>query len=384
MPEQKSPLSVMIIAVIVVLLAGGLFVAAAPADDPGPDDPGPDHPDVDLVESGELSIHFLELGNKYTGDCVYIKYGDIDIIIDAGSETNSAKTIIEYINGFTEDGIIEYVIATHAHKDHIAGFYAAADNKNIGVLDAFEIKTIIDYPLANGNTVSKRSYEAARDKLVAEKGTAHYTALECYNESKDGAQRRYQLDPEDPGIYLEILYNYYYDHTYSSNENNYSVCLMIVNGDDKYLFTGDLESGGENRLAGYYGSDLGHCVLWKGGHHGSQTSGSASLMSVITPDYIIICTCVGSSEYGALPQNEFPAQSFIDRIAPYTVAVYATTLMNDYKTGDHEPLNGTIVFSVIDGNVTLTFSNNGTLLKDTDWFKANRITPEKWKTAGAG
>ena len=30
-------------------------------------------------EEGELSVHFLELGNKYTGDCTYIKYGDVDI-----------------------------------------------------------------------------------------------------------------------------------------------------------------------------------------------------------------------------------------------------------------------------------------------------------------
>ena len=33
-----------------------------------------------LVE-GELQIHFLELGNKYTGDCTYIKAGETETVI---------------------------------------------------------------------------------------------------------------------------------------------------------------------------------------------------------------------------------------------------------------------------------------------------------------
>ncbi|MCL2879961.1 MAG: hypothetical protein FWF29_06940, partial [Treponema sp.] len=43
--------------------------------------------------SGDLSIHFLELGNKYTGDSIYINYGNIDIVIDAGSRQSSAAAI---------------------------------------------------------------------------------------------------------------------------------------------------------------------------------------------------------------------------------------------------------------------------------------------------
>ena len=42
------------------------------------------HPDDggSSVVSGELEIHFLELGNKYTGDSVYIQVGEVDILID--------------------------------------------------------------------------------------------------------------------------------------------------------------------------------------------------------------------------------------------------------------------------------------------------------------
>ncbi len=35
---------------------------------------------IEGVANSELSIHFLELGNKYTGDCTLIKYGDTEKI----------------------------------------------------------------------------------------------------------------------------------------------------------------------------------------------------------------------------------------------------------------------------------------------------------------
>ena len=59
-----------------------------------------------LVE-GELQIHFLELGNKYTGDCTYIKAGETDILSDAGSKTSSIPTISEYLNQYVTDGKLD-------------------------------------------------------------------------------------------------------------------------------------------------------------------------------------------------------------------------------------------------------------------------------------
>lgn len=72
------------------------------------------------IVTDELSIHFLMLGNKYSGDCTLIKAGDTEILIDAGSRQSSASTIVEYVNNYCTDGILEYVIATHADQDHIA------------------------------------------------------------------------------------------------------------------------------------------------------------------------------------------------------------------------------------------------------------------------
>ena len=362
----KQIISVLLVGVLA--LAGGYVVLATENDE---DDH--DHGGTKVIESEELSIHFLELGNKYTGDCIYINYGEIDIIIDAGSRTGSATTITNYINQHIKDNKIEYVIATHAHQDHIAGFYSTGSST--GVLDSYEIGTIIDYPKTDNKSGTRTSYENTRDRLVAE-GTEHYTALQCYN-NEDGAQRVYELGP---GVTMEILYQrYYVDKT--SDENNYSVCLMIKQDDKQYLFTGDLEKEGESSLVEYYDEHhggLGHCVLFKGGHHGSSTSTNTKLLDAITPEYIIICTCAGTPEYTQNVDNQFPTQAFIDRVAKYTDKVYITTLIVNYSANAYDSFNGNVIFSVKDGEITIICSGDDRVLKDTEWLRNNRTVPAEW------
>ena len=326
-----------------------------------------------VIQNEELSIHFLELGNKYTGDCVYINYGMIDIIVDAGSKQSSATTIKTYIDNHIRDGKLEYVIATHAHEDHIAGF---SGSKTVtGILEAYEIGLIIDFPKTNRNTAVYRRYLETRNRAV-ENGALHFTALQCFN-NEDGAQRIYDLGG---GVKLEILYNYYYEN-HTRSENNYSVCFRIIQNEKQYLFTGDLEQEAEDRLVDYYEENsggLGRCVLFKGAHHGSNTSAGEKLMAAITPEYVCVCTCAGSSQYRASPQNVFPSQGFIDRVAPYTDKVYVTTLVTDYSKNEYMPFNGNIVFSVSEGSVTLKCSYRDSKLKDTEWFLNNRQMPDAW------
>lgn len=329
----------------------------------------------DVFVSGDLSIHFLELGNSNAGDCIYIKCGETDMLIDAGSKNNSASTIIGYVDEYVTDGKLEYVVATHAHEDHIAAFYSAKDNE--GIFEHYDVGTIIDFPLTNSSSSVYTNYITARDNEI-EQGAKHWNALECYN-NENGATRTYSLSND---VEFEILYNYYYDHTQSSGENDYSVCLMINQGDNHYLFTGDLEERGEKKLVTYYEENhigLPHCVLYKAGHHGSKTSSSTELMSAITPDYIVVCCCAGTKEYTTINENQFPTQIFIDNVAPYTDKVYVTSMVDDYESSTFKSMNGNVVINVHNGEIKVECSNNDTILKNTDWFKANRTLPDAWK-----
>ena len=108
------------------------------------------------VVSGDLEINFLELGNKYTGDCTYIKAGENDILIDAGSKTSSVETINAFLKQHVTDGTLEYVIVTHAHEDHYAGF-ATTENNN-SIFDLYECEVIIDFSQITSGKEEQKMY----------------------------------------------------------------------------------------------------------------------------------------------------------------------------------------------------------------------------------
>lgn len=329
------------------------------------------------VSSADISIHFLELGNKYTGDCTYIKVGEVDILIDCGSKSNSVSTINAYLKNYVKDGVLEYVIVTHAHQDHYAGFATSA--KIDGIFDLYKCGTIIDFA---GTTTGKtdtalyKNYESKLAKATAN-GAEHFTALECVNESKEGAKSSYDLGNN---ISLNILDSYYYENPDKSNENNNSVCCMFTqilpNGDDKnFLFTGDLEKEGEEQLL--LRNELPTVDLYKAGHHGSRTSSSKNFIDKIQPKTVCVCCCAGSSEYTTTPENQFPTQEFITNVGVWTEEIYVTTMCIDYKNSVYSSFNGNIVYMSTDSGYNVQCSNNNTYLRYSEWFaNSGRIWPE--------
>lgn len=324
----------------------------------------------------DFQIHFMMLGNDNAGDSIYIKAGNTDIVIDAGSKQSSTITTKAYMDQFITDGKIEYVILTHGDSDHVSGFTDTKTNK--GLLSSYEIDNIIDNEYSNKTTDVYNKYKELRDDLV-EKGTNHYYAGDCYNNVGD-ARRDIKLSEN---VTMSILYNYYYYNT-SKDENNYSVCTMFTYKSDintKYfMFTGDLEKEGEEKMASYYdGTSLEKTLpevdLFKAGHHGSKTSSNECLLSIIKPKMCVVMCCCGTDEYTENIDNQFPTQAFIDRIAKYTDKVYITTTYEEYtiendqiNTSGFKPMNGNIIVSAGDGKIGLHASNNLTKLKDSEWI----------------
>ena len=321
---------------------------------------------------GELQIHFLELGNKYTGDCTYIKAGETDILIDAGSKTSSVETITAYLSDYVTDGKLEYVIVTHAHQDHYAGF----TKEDGSLFDLYEVGTIIDFALSNqddkdSSNMYGRYINEREDEIAA--GATHYTAAACVEKQKtDGA---FDLGS---GVTMTVLDSYFY-YNEAESENDYSVYTLFSYGDYNYLFTGDLEEDGEEYLVEM--NELPEVDLYKAGHHGSKTSSSEALLSVIQPDIVCVCCCAGSSEYTDVNDNQFPTQEFIDRVAPYTDKVYVTTLCVDYDQGVFQSMNGNIAVVTDKTGITVNCSSDSRVLKEWEWFKNNRTCPEAWKSA---
>ena len=328
---------------------------------------------AEVVKSKDLSVHFLELGNKYTGDCTLVDVGDVEVLIDAGSKASSIETINSYISPYV-DGILDYVVVTHAHEDHYAGF--ATNESTESLFDIYTVGTIIEFAKTN-KTESNRlhaNYIRERNTEVAN-GAKCFTALECWNESiveGNQAQKSFNLGND---VYLEILYQKFYEET-ASTENDYSVCLMINQNNEKhYLFTGDLEKDGEKSLVD--NNTLPIVDVYKAGHHGSSTSSTDYLLSVIKPKVVCICCCAGSSEYTSKPENQFPTQKFINNVTKYTKQIYVTSLCEDYKTAKFTSFNGNIVvYSNNNEQLIIACSKSDVILTESEWFKKNRTLPD--------
>lgn len=361
--KNKNSSKILVTLLIIIALSVIIFVGINyylnklyPSDSPT---------DSPIEISDELSIHFLELGNGYAGDSIYIKAGDVDILVDGGSRANSSDAIDNYLDDYVKDGSLEYVIVTHYDQDHIA---ALVGNKTYpGIFDRYQIDTLIDAPKSTKTSSVYNNYCSKRDELK-KNGTNHYTALDCYN-NISGAKRYYELTDE---IELEILYNYYYDHP-TKDENDNSVCFLLNQGERHFLFTGDLEQPGEEKLVEY--NTLPEVELFKAGHHGSKTSSNNCLLDIIKPKIVCICCCAGSNEYTTNNDNMFPTQAAISRIAKHTDKVYVTSLSLDGTPNNYTSMNGNIVVTSDKVGVMVNCSNNDTLLKDTEWFKKNR----KWE-----
>ena len=317
---------------------------------------------VNAIKSDDttLSVHFLELGNKYTGDCVFINAGEFEILIDAGSRADSVDDIYEYVKPYV-DGQLEYVVVTHAHQDHYAGF--ATKNYENSLFSKFDggIGTVVTFAKTNQDESKAGLYKNFRNNLNTLTGNGTTVKI-------------------NDNVSIEFLEHKFY-HDKSKTENNYSVCFQIVEtaGENvyRYLFTGDLEEDGEKDLVTKNSAKMGKTRLYKAGHHGSKTSTSQELLDVIEPDTICVCACAGSPEYTKNKDNQFPTQAFVDRV--YTknagTQVFVTSLCVDYDANKFTSMNGNIVICSTGNSVTRYFSNNATELRETEWFKANRKLP---------
>ena len=335
------------------------------------------------ILDAEISVHFLELGNKYTGDCTYIKATgsdaegkkyETDILIDCGSKSNSISAVSSYLNNYVTDGKLEYVIVTHAHQDHYAGFATPANINSI--FDIYEIGNIIYFAKTNQKEQGLYANFLREVNEAKGKGANVFTAKDCVA-GTNGAKSSYVIGNTTEGnITLNILNSKYYTEK-ASTENDYSVCSLVKTPNQKFLFTGDLEAGGEKWLSENYATgelSLADCDLYKAGHHGSKTSSTNALMSLVRPKVVCVCCCAGSPEYTKNVLNQFPTQKFIDEISKYTECVYVTTLCVNYANDEFTSFNGNIVFMAKGTTYSVNCSNNNTVLKESGWLEKNQRT----------
>lgn len=367
--------------------------------------------DISEESFAPISFHFIEENIQNSGDAIYIKAGENDILIDGGAKKGVSSTIKSYLDRYVTDGKLEYVFVTHAHEDHLGGLVGKNDpsdpSKKDGVLYSYKIDHIVDFSyfmkgsVAVDNAPSHEltdsekqnvtgiytDYLNARDYAISQGANAH-TAKELTTE-----ESHWKVELGE-GLSVTLLYQFYYDHLRSetklldpsyvlsgfSDQNDCSLALLFEQGSKQMLFTGDAEEYAEASIL-RSNPELKEVSLFKAGHHGSPTASGEALLERIKPKAVVASCVAGNTEYNQKEKaTTFPGQATIDRIAPYTDRFYVTTEGSFEDKSFHRPMNGDIVFRYDEnGDETVTFSNSDLKLKDSAWFLENRTMPEAWK-----
>ncbi|MBR2024676.1 MAG: hypothetical protein IKA02_02580, partial [Clostridia bacterium] len=121
---------------------------------------------LSYMEFGEdektLQIEFFPLGNDQVGDSFIISYGDVQILVDAGSYGSSHTAIKNKMQKHMDKDkgkVWDYVIVTHPDQDHIACFSTADTlDGDTGVFKHLEdngwtIGTLIDFDITKDDTI---------------------------------------------------------------------------------------------------------------------------------------------------------------------------------------------------------------------------------------
>lgn len=202
-----------------------------------------------------VSIYFLDTGNS---DCIVIQNGSEAVLIDSG-DFNDEENIIDFLK---KKGIktIEMAFMTHNHADHIGGIDAIV--KEIPVKQLY---------VSNGDATT-RTYVDFINAAMSVGLTPSVPLLNSKFEFGSG--------------YFEVL-----SVANVEDANNRSIVLLYVNGEDRILFTGDIEAEIEETLK------VTDIDLLKVSHHGSKTSSSRAFLKQITPKEAVI-TCGKDNNYG--------------------------------------------------------------------------------------
>lgn len=217
--------------------------------------------------SPELKIHFLYVGQ---GDCIFVENDGQTMLIDAGNNPDG-KFVSKYLKRKLGIKKIDYLIGTHAHEDHIGGIDI--------IIEDFDIGTFY--------MPSKTSQNKCYTDIVSlvNKNGMEIISPEVGTKFNVGKAQ------------CEIM-------TKNDNAEDYNETSIVVEmtfGNQKFLFTGDMETENEESR------NWNDIDVLKVAHHGSTYSTSAQFLNEIKPEIAVIM-CGKDNDY------YYPHEKLIERL----------------------------------------------------------------------
>lgn len=236
-----------------------------------------------------LAIHYIDVGQ---GDCELIQFDNKNMLIDAGP-CDAADKVISYLKK-AKVSVLDYVIETHPHEDHIGGMSLVLNNFKVNNFLAPKINIL------PSTDVYKRLL-----KNIKKKNLSIISPAPGYF---------FELNPK---IKCEVLapVNIYYQDL-----NNYSIVIKLIYNNCKFLFMGDAQTESENEMLSQ-NFDLS-CNVIKVGHHGSKTASSDNFLKEVTPNIAVI-SCGKDNDFG------HPHKAVLEKYKAIGCKIYRTDLNGD-------------------------------------------------------
>jgi hypothetical protein len=159
------------------------------------------------------------------------------------------------------------------------------------------------------------------------------------------------------------------------NWNNHSLVIRVDFGKSSFLFTGDLEVPGIEKLAGYYSdTKMLRADVYQVGHHGSWNGTTRELVEAISPSIAVIG--VGRWDYGLNSSYPFttyryghPRREVIDLLSEWIPGNRNNPISIKVFEGSQDPIDYTVKKSIYatgwDGDVRVSAKLDGTFQVST-------------------
>lgn len=207
-----------------------------------------------------LEVHFIDVGQ---GDATLVKNGNAAMLIDTGEDTAGTQ-LADYLQNQGVDRL-DYLVLTHPDSDHIGG---APD-----IIERIQIDRVFMSDFEKDNETYRKLMQALDDKELS------WSVPETGSDWSLGTARITIVGPWES----------------YSDPNNSSIALLLQNGSNTFLFTGDVEEEAERDILESKISVKAD--VYKAGHHGSKTSSCQEFVDAVDPRTAVI-SCGEGNSYG--------------------------------------------------------------------------------------